>query len=276
MRARAAYSADQFSTMKPRRSRRVEPLKDSDYDHEINLLDHSSPALRKPSTEAEGPRTSTSGPSVEGEPSPLERRSRTPEPVTAAADHLNGSPSSRDNGHTQEHAVPALEVEGKYYPQEHKLLPKLNTQQDQHHSTKPSPSPNPSEPRNPATALPNQQSTSSTRTSEAPSSAAYPSSRPKPWGTSTRRPGRTLPTSPAQRTSPPPNHPIRAGSGHGLSGRLTTTRTSTRKGGSTLSPSTSGSRGTGRSGGTHLLEGERGYGRGLRRIPGMCRKTRVC
>ncbi|KAB5525761.1 hypothetical protein GE09DRAFT_1010355 [Coniochaeta sp. 2T2.1] len=100
--------------MKPRRSRRVEPLKDSDYDHEINLLDHSSPVPRKPSTEAEGLRTSTSGPSVEAEPSPPERRSRTPEPATtAAAGHANGSPSAEGDDHTREHAVvPALEVEG--------------------------------------------------------------------------------------------------------------------------------------------------------------------
>ncbi|KAB5554560.1 hypothetical protein GE09DRAFT_1121495 [Coniochaeta sp. 2T2.1] len=99
--------------MKPRRSRRVEPLKDSDYDHEINLLDHSSSVPRKPSTEAEGPRTSTSGPSVEAEPSSPERRPTTPEPPTAAADHANGSPSAGGDDHTRDHAVvPALEVEG--------------------------------------------------------------------------------------------------------------------------------------------------------------------
>jgi hypothetical protein len=102
-----------MSILKPRRSRRVEPLKDSDYDHEINLLDHSPPASRIPSSEAEAPRTSTSGPSVEAEASSPNRRPRTPDRTTSAGREPSGLRSPGGNAHVREPEVPALEVERK-------------------------------------------------------------------------------------------------------------------------------------------------------------------
>ncbi|OIW23650.1 hypothetical protein CONLIGDRAFT_561267, partial [Coniochaeta ligniaria NRRL 30616] len=92
-----------------RRSRRVEPLKDSDYDHEINLLDHSSPVPQKPSLEAL--RSSTSGPSVEAEPSSPNRGPRIPDRTTSAGHAARGFQSSRGNGDTPEPGLPTVEVE---------------------------------------------------------------------------------------------------------------------------------------------------------------------
>lgn len=96
--------------LKPRRSRRVEPLKDSDYDHEINLLDHSSPIPQKQTPDEGALRTSVAGPSDEADlPSPR--------PQPAARHRTNsggieeGGTHTHDNGHTEELGPPALEVE---------------------------------------------------------------------------------------------------------------------------------------------------------------------
>ncbi len=47
--------------MKPHSKRRVPPPKESDFDHEINLVDHSAPVPRTASPEDEAVRSSTSG-----------------------------------------------------------------------------------------------------------------------------------------------------------------------------------------------------------------------
>jgi hypothetical protein len=102
-----------MSKLKPRRSRRVEPLKDSDYDHEINLLDHSSPVPQKASPDPEEQRTSVSGPFLEGEPSLRNQRSHTPEPVAAPA---REDTESHDHDHAEDLRVPTLEVERNRIP----------------------------------------------------------------------------------------------------------------------------------------------------------------
>ncbi|KAK1770966.1 hypothetical protein QBC33DRAFT_555463 [Phialemonium atrogriseum] len=55
--------------MKPRSSRRAPPLKDSDFDHEINLVDHSTSDLGAPSLEEGALRSSTSEPGIVAGPS---------------------------------------------------------------------------------------------------------------------------------------------------------------------------------------------------------------
>jgi hypothetical protein len=109
--------------LKPRRSRRVEPLKDSDYDHEINLLDHSSPVPQEPSPDAEALRPSTSGPSIEAAPlSPNPREDTTPDHPTSAGHEANELQSSGNNGPTQELGLPAVEVERKYLTYPHRSI----------------------------------------------------------------------------------------------------------------------------------------------------------
>lgn len=61
--------------IKPRSSRRVPPLKDSDYDHEIKLVDHSITDLGSPSGENEALRQSTSENRVVAGPSSSRRNS---------------------------------------------------------------------------------------------------------------------------------------------------------------------------------------------------------
>jgi hypothetical protein len=95
-----------MSKLKPRRSRRVEPLKDSDCDHEINLLDHSSPVPRKLSPEEETLRRSISGPSVTAEPASSRQSSALENTETAVQ-------STGDRGDIGGRVQPTLEIERK-------------------------------------------------------------------------------------------------------------------------------------------------------------------
>lgn len=98
-----------MSMLKPRRSRRVEPLKDTDYDHEINLLDHSSPIPRESSSDALRP--SVSGPSVTAETSSTRATGQTTSVGEGnAAGSAAGSPGT--NGHARE-GQPTVELERK-------------------------------------------------------------------------------------------------------------------------------------------------------------------
>lgn len=96
--------------LKPRRSRRVQPLQESDYDHKINLLD-AEPIPTKSSLEEEERRLSTSGPSVSTE-RPLSRHS-TPSLRRTASLAPEGTASINENGPHTEGPEFAVEIQGK-------------------------------------------------------------------------------------------------------------------------------------------------------------------
>lgn len=104
-----------MSRLKPRTSRRVPPLKDSDYDHEINLLDHSGPVPLKVGPEDDEslqPSTSTPGLSAPAEPSSSRHEPSTVEPTTHGDDGAVG-PQLGNSLEAREGELPAVEVERK-------------------------------------------------------------------------------------------------------------------------------------------------------------------
>ena len=109
--------------IKPRTSRRVPPLKDSDFDHEINLVDHSAPVPRTISPEEEALRSSTSGPSVTPEPSSSQQVPPSPEDESRLARldrHEQASEGESHEGNGEPGSPvpkgPSLEIEGRFTP----------------------------------------------------------------------------------------------------------------------------------------------------------------
>jgi len=100
--------------IKPRSSRRAPPLKDSDYDHEINLVDHSASEL---SAGEESLRQSTSEPTAVAGPSSPRRDSLPSGSAVVEEDH-DGEHPGNATAHNDDLAprppVPSVEVDGEF------------------------------------------------------------------------------------------------------------------------------------------------------------------
>ncbi len=203
-----------------RSSRRVPPPKDSDFDHEISLVDNSAPLQPTPDQEDSlGGRVSrATGEVVTGSSSDSQRK-----PLdavdTAARDELNGG-EWRARGGTvvegQEASGPSVHVERMYEKGSMGDSGKVLTdEQSPHHTPMRT---NPSQNQSQGPRRPNQKLTFCTRISEEVFSAACPSSPPEHLATSIHRHGQTTHTDLVPPTYTQRRYRILAGNGHGQNG----------------------------------------------------------
>lgn len=169
---------------KHRSSRRAPGPKDSDFDHEINLVDRDDDetSLRPSSAGPASSRPGTAPPSAE--------------PVAADGEGVSGGEGREENA-----GQPSVAVEGEQIYLVRVVQPNADVHQSPHRWQKLL-VPGPRTRRRTTTGprVPSRPSTSYTRTREAASSAGYRSSPPWRSATSTRPHGPTLSTASARPT----------------------------------------------------------------------------